>query len=180
GVPHHQQDDLAFTTEAFCGLFAETALPAGSVPEYIERSVAFANENIWGTLNVTLLVHPKSLRDPAVAVAVERAVANLRYGTVAVNYWAGTGFALGMTTWGAFPGHPLSDIRSGTGVVHNALMFDRPQKSVMRGPWRATPVPPWFVTRGRAGQNVFRRLAYFEQAPSLAKAPAIAVAALRG
>jgi hypothetical protein len=127
-----------------------------------------------------LLVHPKSLGDPAIAAAVEQAVADLRFGTVAVNYWAGVGFALGMTTWGAFPGHPLSDIRSGTGVVHNALMFDRPQKSVMRGPWRAMPVPPWFVTRGRAGREVFRRLAYFEAAPSAGKAPGIALAALRG
>jgi acyl-CoA reductase-like NAD-dependent aldehyde dehydrogenase len=180
GVSSDEQEDIAFTTEAFCGLFAETALPAQSVPEYIERAVAFANETIWGTLNVTLLVHPKSLRDPAVAAAVEQAVANLRYGTVAVNYWAGTGFVLGTTTWGAFPGHPLSDIRSGTGVVHNMLMFDRPQKSVLRGPWRAMPVPPWFVTRGQAGHKVFRQLAYFEAAPSAAKAPAIAVAALRG
>jgi acyl-CoA reductase-like NAD-dependent aldehyde dehydrogenase len=180
GVTPQMQDDIVFTTEAFCGLFAETALAASSVPEYIERAVAFANETIWGTLNVTLLVHPKSLSDPAVAAAVEQAVANLRYGTVAVNYWAGTGFVLGTTTWGAYPGHPLSDIRSGTGVVHNALMFDRPQKSVMRGPWRAMPVPPWFVTHGRAGREVFRRLAYFEAAPSAAKAPAIALAALRG
>ena len=180
GVAPSLSDDVVFTTEAFCSLFAETALPAASAPEYIERAVAFANENIWGSLNITLLVHPKSLRDPAVAAAIERAVADLRYGTVAVNYWAGTGFVLGTTTWGAFPGHPLSDIRSGTGVVHNMLMFDRPQKSVMRGPWRATPVPPWFVTRGRAGREVFRRLAAFEAAPSAAKAPAIALAAMRG
>ena len=180
GVAPEQQDDIVFTTEAFCSIFAETALPGGSVPEYIERAVAFANDGIWGTLNVTLLVHPKSLRDPATAAAVEQAVANLRYGTVAVNYWAASGFVLGTTTWGAFPGHPLSDIRSGTGVVHNMLMFGQPQKSVMRGPWRATPVPPWFVTRARAGHEAFRRLAYFEAAPSAGKALAIAMAALRG
>jgi hypothetical protein len=42
------------------------------------------------------------------------------------------------------------------------------------------PVPPWFVTHGRAGRAVFQRLAYFEAAPSAAKAPAIALAALRG
>ena len=180
GVSPSLQDDVVFTTEAFCSLFAETALVAASVPEYITRAVEFANENIWGSLNVTLLVHPKSLRDPAVAAAVERAVADLRYGTVAVNYWAASGFVIGTTTWGAYPGHPLSDIRSGTGVVHNMLMFDRPRKSVMRGPWRATPTPPWFVTHGRAGRAVFRRLAYFEAAPSAAKAPAIAIAALRG
>src|SRR5205823_7775360 len=82
GVDPKNEDDVCFTTEAFCGLFAETALAAASIPEYIDRAVAFANEYIWGTLNATILVHPTSLKDPAIAAAVERAIANLRYGTV--------------------------------------------------------------------------------------------------
>jgi acyl-CoA reductase-like NAD-dependent aldehyde dehydrogenase len=180
GVNPDNMEDVAFTTEAFCSLFAETALPAASVAEYVDRAVDFCNDKIYGTLNVTIIVHPRSLKDRAVAEAVERAVANLRYGTVAVNYWAGTGFSLGTTTWGAFPGHQLGDIQSGTGVVHNTLMFSRPQKSVMRSPFRMTPTPPWFATRGRAGREVFRRMTYLEVSPSPAKVPAIAVAALRG
>jgi hypothetical protein len=107
-------------------------------------------------------------------------VANLRYGTVSINYWAGTGFCLGTTTWGAFPGHELGDIQSGTGVVHNSLMFSRPQKSVMRCSFRVMPPPPWFATRGRAGREVFQRLTYLEQSPSMAKIPALAIAAMRG
>src|SRR5207249_1783275 len=51
-------EDMCFTTEAFCGLFAETTLEAASVAEYIDRAVAFMNEHVWGTLNVTILVHP--------------------------------------------------------------------------------------------------------------------------
>ena len=173
-------DDVCFTTEAFCSLFAETALEAESVPEYIDRAVTFANQHLWGSLNVTIIVHPASLKDPAVAAAVERAVANLRYGTVGVNYWAGTGFVLGITTWGAFPGHEIYDIQSGTGVVHNTLMFSRPQKSVLRGPFRSMPTPPWFATRGRAAREVFPKLAAFEAAPSPWKVPGIVWAALRG
>ena len=72
-----QTDDICFTTEAFCGLFGETALEASSVVEYIERAVAFANDGVWGTLNATILVHPESLKDPQVAEAVEQAIANL-------------------------------------------------------------------------------------------------------
>jgi acyl-CoA reductase-like NAD-dependent aldehyde dehydrogenase len=173
-------EDIAFTTEAFCSVFAETALPAASVAEYVDRAVEFCNEKIYGTLNATILVHPQSLKDHAVAEAVERAVANLRYGTVAVNYWAAGGFCLGTTTWGAFPGHQLGDIQSGIGVVHNSLMFSRPQKSVMRSSFRVVPTPPWFATRDRAGREVFRRLTYLEQSPSMAKIPALAIAALRG
>ena len=83
-----QTDDICFTTEAFCGLFGETTLEASSVVDYIERAVAFANDDIWGTLNATILVHPESLKDPQIAQAIENAVANLRYGSIGVNYWA--------------------------------------------------------------------------------------------
>ncbi|HEY6540412.1 MAG TPA: aldehyde dehydrogenase family protein [Ktedonobacteraceae bacterium] len=180
GVDQQNSDDICFTTEAFCGLFAETPLEAGSVVEYIERAVAFCNDQLWGTLNATILVHPKSLKDPQVKEAVERAVAKLRYGNVGVNYWAGSSFVLGVTTWGAFPGHPLYDIQSGTGVVHNNLMFAHPQKSVLRGPFRATPKPPWFVTQGKSGLKIFPKLVTFDAAPSPLKVPGIMWTAITG
>jgi hypothetical protein len=164
---------VCFTTEAFCGLFAETALDAANAAEYLDRAVNFANEHLWGTLNATLIIHPKSLKDPAVAAALERAIANLRYGSIGVNYWAGTSYALGVTTWGAFPGHSIDDIQSGTGVVHNTLMFEQPQKSVVRGPFRTIPTPPWFVLRGKTASKLFPKLVEFEAAPSPWKVPGI-------
>src|SRR6266571_3963938 len=173
GVDPQNTDDMCFSTEAFCGLFAETALDAANVAEYIDNAVVFANEHIWGTLNATILVHPRSLKHPAIAAAVERAIANLRFGTVGVNYWAGTGFTLGTTTWGAFPGHDLHNIQSGNGVVHNTLMFSRPQKTVLRGPFRSIPTPAWFVTHGRTASKVFPKLVSFEASPSLWKVPGI-------
>jgi acyl-CoA reductase-like NAD-dependent aldehyde dehydrogenase len=180
GVAPETTDDMVFTTEAFCGLFAETALEAASPAEFVNRAVEFANDGIWGTLNVTLLAHPSSLKDAAVGKAIDDAITNLRFGTVGLNYWAGTNFVLGTTTWGAYPGHLLTDIQSGTGVVHNTLMFDRPQKTVMRAPFRSTPTPPWFVTHGRAGRAVFRKLADFEMNPSPGKVPSIVISAVRG
>lgn len=180
GVDPTRQGDVCFTTEAFCGLFAETALDAASVADYIDQAVAFANDRIWGTLNATIIVHPRSLDDPTIADAVQRAVANLRYGSIGVNYWGGISYALGVTTWGAFPGHAITDIQSGTGVVHNTLMFAYPQKSVVRAPFRSIPTPPWFVTRGNVARKVFPKLVRFEAAPSLWKVPGIVWAALRG
>ncbi|HEY7835253.1 MAG TPA: aldehyde dehydrogenase family protein [Ktedonobacterales bacterium] len=171
-------DDVVFTTEAFCSLFAETPIAAESVAEYLDRAVAFANDHLWGTLNATILVHPASLRDPAVRAALERAVANLRYGSVAVNYWAAASYILGCTTWGGFPGQPLADIQSGNDVVHNTLMFARAEKSVIRAPFRSLPTPPWFASRAKAGAKVFRRLSRLEAAPSLAKVPGVLVAAM--
>jgi acyl-CoA reductase-like NAD-dependent aldehyde dehydrogenase len=180
GVDTEHEDDVCFTTEAFCGLFAETALAAESVAEYIDHAVAFTNDELWGTLVATVLVHPASLKEPAIAEVVERATANLRYGSVGINYWGGVSFSLGSTTWGAFPGHTIDDIQSGVGVVHNTLMFSRTQKSVLRGPFRSVPTPPWFATHGEASSKVFPRLTEFEAAPSPWKVPAIVWAALKG
>jgi acyl-CoA reductase-like NAD-dependent aldehyde dehydrogenase len=178
GVAPEAEDDLVFTTEAFCSVYAETPLAASSVPAFIDQAVDFCNNSLWGSLNATILVHPKSLKDPTVKAAVERAVANLRYGTIGVNQWAAAGYLLGVTTWGAFPGHELHDIQSGVGVVHNTLMFGRAQKSVLRAPFRPLPTPPWFVTRGKIGRKVFRKLTAYEAKPSAAKIPGIVTAAM--
>ena len=168
-----QVNDVCFTTEAFCGLFAETTLEAESVVEYIDKAVDFANEHVWGSLNVTLLVHPESLKDPRIAEAIERAVAQLRYGSIGVNYWGGISFILGTTTWGAFPGHPINDIQSGNGVVHNTLMFSQPQKSVLRAPFRSVLTPPWFALQGKKGSKVFPKLARMEAHPGPWRVPGI-------
>jgi acyl-CoA reductase-like NAD-dependent aldehyde dehydrogenase len=175
-----QEHDICFTTEAFCGLFAETALDATNVVAYIDRAMDFANEHLWGTLNATIIVHPKSLQDPAIAAAVERAIANLRYGSLGVNYWGGVNFVLGATTWGAFPGHTLHDVRSGIGVVHNTLMFSRPQKSVARGPFRSVPTPTWFALQGNKASKAFPKLVAMEVAPAAWKVPGILWSALKG
>jgi len=180
---HHldpeQSDDICFNTESWCGETSEVALRASSVVDYIDKAVDFCNQRVWGTLNASIFVHPQSMKDPAVAEAVERAIANLRYGSVAVNHWAGILFALVTPTWGAFPGHTHDDIRSGQGVVHNTFMFDRPQKSVLRGPFRVFPRPAWFFDNDRA-LGIGPRLTYFNADPSLARLPGLLWASLFG
>jgi hypothetical protein len=171
-------DDICFNMESWCGQTSEVALPSDSVVEYIDRAVDFCNDRIWGTLNATIIVHPKSLKDPAVNDAVERAIANLRYGSVAVNHWAGIVYGMVATTWGAFPGHTIDDIRSGQGVVHNTYMFDNPQKSVLRGPFRPFPKPPWFFDH-RNAVDVGRKVTYFTADPSLMRLPGLLLASLR-
>jgi len=179
GVDPEKRDDICFTTEAFCGVCGETGLAAASVPEFLDRAVAFCNDTLWGTLNVTLIVHPESLKNPEIRRAVERAVANLRYGTVSVNHWAAIGFGLVVTPWGAFPGHTPQDIRSGTGFVHNTLMFDRPQKTVVQAPFYVWPKPIWFATH-KTAHRITPKLYAFEAAPSMAKLPGILGLAMRG
>jgi len=178
GVPPGQTGDICFNVESFFGQVAETALTAPSAAAFVDAAVAFCNDVVWGTLGATILVSPSSLKDEDVAESVERAVADLRYGSIGVNLWHALSFAMGSTTWGAYPGHVRTDIQSGTGVVGNAAMFDRPQKSVVRGPFRARPKPPWFATAADS-YEVMRRFVAFEAEPSAAKIPGLLLAAMR-
>jgi hypothetical protein len=177
-VPSGHTDDIAFNVESFCGECAETALPAPSAAAFVDAATTFCNDVVWGTLSATILVSPSALKDPAVSDAVERAVADLRYGAIGVNVWHALAFAIGTTSWGAYPGHPRTDIQSGSGVVGNAAMFDRPQKSVVRGPFRSRPKPPWFATASGSFE-VMHRFVAFEADPSAAKIPGLLLAALR-
>ncbi len=179
GVSPTQGNDLCFTMEAFCGLACETPIEAASAAEFVDAAVRFANETIWGTLNATLIVHPSSRRDREVGRAVERAIEDLRYGTVSVNHWAAIGYGVIVSPWGAYPGHPRNDIGSGTGWVHNTLMFSRIEKTVFRAPFRVLPKPVWFLTH-RTANRLTAKLGAFEAAPSIAKLPGIFALALRG
>jgi len=179
GLDPSVADDICFTQEAFCGVAAETALDASDTVEFLERATAFANDTLWGTLNVGLIAHPASLRDPRVAAAFDKAVATLRFGTVAINHWAAAGYAAVTTPWGAFSGSDIYDVRSGIGEVHNTPMFSRVQKNIVRGPFRSWPTPPWFPTC-RTAHLVARRLTEFEVRPSILRLPGILAAAVRG
>jgi hypothetical protein len=179
GMTARRSVDVCYTTEAFCGLFAETGVECEDVPDFLAKAVRFCNETLWGTLNATILVHPRSEMDAEGHEAVERAIRDLRYGSVSINHWAAISYALGVTTWGAYPGQPPDDIQSGTGVVHNTLMFSRVEKSVVRAPFRVRPTPPWFVTNRAAGR-LAPKLARFEAGPSLAKAIGVMRTAIWG
>ena len=177
-VDSRNEEDICFNSEAFCSLFAETALEAGTVPEFIDAAVDFVNDKVWGSLSATIIVHPKSLSDPVIAQAVERAVANLRYGTVGVNLWGLISFLFG-TPWGAYPGHTRDDIQSGRGMVNNVLMLPRVQKSVIRGPFRQWPKPSIFASH-KTALELYERFARFESAPSLLGTLGVTWAAIRG
>lgn len=169
--------EYALTREAFCGVVAEVSLDVSDAPSFLREAVPFANEHVWGTLSCMLLADgPTRLRWRP---ELDAAIAGLRYGGIAVNAWAGVNFAIGNASWGAYPGSTLETIRSGIGVVHNTLLFDHPQKTVVRAPFRMFPTPVWFADHRNL--HVLGRLATsFEVAPSWRKLPAVALAGLKG
>ena len=165
-----EDDGPAFREESFCAFTVETALAGSDADEFLRSAVDFCNKRLHGTLNAGLVVHPRTRRE--LGGAVDRAIEELRYGCVAVNHWPAISYGLGSTPWGGFPGQPLNDVQSGRGFVHNTWLFDRPQKSVIDGPFRVLPKPAWFVTHTAAGK-VGRELTRLEADRSPLHIPAI-------
>ena len=189
GLDSKDAAETLFRQECFVSVLSTTTVPGGSATEYLRNAVRFCNESLWGTLGATIIVHPKTIKE--MGPAFEDAIAELRYGTVGVNIWSGVGFLLAQLPWGAYPGHTLDDVQSGIGWVHNTKLFDRPQKSVLYGPFYAyprsmtkgamsmLPKPPWFVLN-RQGHNVQRRFTDYEFDRNPARIPGILAAAMRG
>lgn len=187
GLTTETAHDLV-TTEYFAPVLGVMEIDAED-QEFLDRAAAYVNEQVDGTLGANVLAHPKVIR--RLGDRFEGFIASLRYGTVAINTWTGFGFLTATATWGAFPGHDLADVQSGIGVVHNAMLIDRPERTVVRGPFRPiqrslitgelsiSPKPPWFVSN-RTAATTARRLVGFVGNPSVGKLPAIFASALRG
>ena len=171
--------DPAYRFEAFCPITAETVIDAADAADFLDRATAFVNARLWGTLNATLIVDPRTERDARVRPALDRAIAGLRYGTVSLNHWSAIGYGLGVTPWGAHPGHARTDIGSGTGFVHNPLMLERVEKSVVRSPFRAWPKPIWFIGH-RHAHRLVPHLVRYEATGNLLRLLPVAYYALRG
>lgn len=127
-----------FTEEAFCGMLGWVELAGPSPEAFLERSVTFCNDSLWGDLSCSLLVDPVTRRDSEVALA--HSLTYLRYGTVGVNCFTGLGFFSAVTPWGSYRGGRWD---TGDGWVHNTFFFDRPEKSVFEGSFVPRIAPPW-------------------------------------
>jgi aldehyde dehydrogenase (NAD(P)+) len=179
----------SFTKEFFGPTYATTTLPGRTPAAFLRAAVDFANTTLAGTLGANIIVHPSTAKE--MGPALDRAIADLRYGTVAVNTWTALAFLLPRSAWGPFPGHTREDIGSGAGFVHNAVMFDKPQKNVVYGPfrpiprallkreWHLSPRPPWFVTNKTAHVTA-ERLTRYAADNKLRHLPGIFTSALRG
>jgi acyl-CoA reductase-like NAD-dependent aldehyde dehydrogenase len=169
--------EYALRNEAFCGVLAEVALDATDAEDFLKQMVPFANDVCWGTLSCCVLVHPKTTRD--LGAVFEGAIADLRFGGIGINAWPGLIYGLVVTTWGAFPGHPPEDIQSGAGVVHNAFLFDHPERSVVRAPFVMWPTPAWFADH-RNLHRLGRNLTQFETETSWGGLVKVALSAFKG
>nr|WP_318247047.1 aldehyde dehydrogenase family protein [Microbacterium gallinarum] len=183
------------TTEYFAPVLGIVTLP-GNGQEFVDRAVAHANDELAGTLGANVLIDP--VTQAALGDGFERAMADLRYGTISINSWTAFGFLTPTLPWGGFPGATPQNVESGIGVVHNALLLDGIERAVTRGPFRpfprslqpkslsrsggrafsVLPKPPWFVT-SRTGAAVSEGFTRFRMDGDYAKLSATLIKAFR-
>jgi len=152
--------EKAFIEEAWAPVLAETYLDV-STDQFLDNAVQFVNEQVWGNLSCTLFIN--SSDESRYNDAYNRAIKNLRYGTIGVNIWSALGYCMG-TPWGAYPGNTLRDVQSGIGFVHNPYLLDNIEKSVFRA-----PLPllldtklPWFAG-SKNSEQFWKTLYSYEQ-----------------
>jgi hypothetical protein len=186
-VAEGEDPEAILSTETFAPVLGVIELP-GIGTAFLDAAVETVNRDFLGTLGANIIADPRTLR--ALGAGFRTALARLRYGTIAVNTWTGLGFLTAAAPWGAYPGHGLHDVQSGIGVVHNALLIDSPERTVVSGPFRPFPrsvlhgefalfpKPPWFVT-ARSAARTGRLLTEFVARPSWLRMPRVFASAFR-
>ena len=157
---------------------------------YLKAAIDYCNKELRGTLGANILIHPKTIKQIG-KKKFESLVAELKYGTIAINGWSGLGFLVTQCPWGAYPGHTLDDVQSGIGFVHNTFLLEDIERTIVYAPWRPfprglasgqlslLPRPPWFITNKKQ-DKVGKLLTHFQHKPGWLKLPRLFVNALLG
>lgn len=182
--------DWFTNTEVFGPAMSTHEMDAPDAQTYLRSAVEYANDQLHGTLGANILIHPKTIKEIG-KTQFENIIADLHYGTIAINAWTGLAFLVATCPWGAFPGHTPQEVQSGIGKVHNSFMLKDTERVVIQAPWAPfprgllsgqltlLPRPPWFITNKRQ-DKMGRLLTQFQHSPSWSKLPRIFLNAILG
>lgn len=162
GLDPEDPTTSSYHTEYFSPVLSVVQL-LGKGANFLDAAVEFSNTRLQGTLGANIIANPRTLQE--LGPRLDDAITALRYGCIGVNCWTGLGFLVARATWGAFPPSPGEEVTSGNGVVHNALLLDGVERTVVYGPfrplsrslinfeWAISPKPPWFVSNKTASST---------------------------
>lgn len=138
--------EYAFRREFWASFMSQVYIKNQSPDEYLKKAVKFANEKLWGTLSATIIIDSHTQKEMTKTRALQKAIDELHYGTVAINSYTGISLLVGTTPWGGYPGATNSNIQSGNCFVNNPNMVEYIEKSVIYAPFYISPRPLWFIT----------------------------------
>jgi len=131
--------EYVFGNEPFAPMYTIATLHGTSqkdIPKFGQTSSTFCNEYLFGTLSGSIST-PESIYNDE---GVQSLVADLKYGSICVNNWAGINyFAMNYGFWGAFPGEVIEDVESGIGRIGNIIGIPYVEKFVLISPIDPTP-----------------------------------------
>jgi len=169
-------DSLPVKEEAFSPILGEITMDTkNDVAAFLKAAVTYCNIQVFGSLSCSIMIDPRT--EHKNKESLEDAVANLEWGTIGINEWAGFAPGYGILPWGAYPKHTPEDIQSGVGKVGNAGMYVNAMKGVLRNQ---------FVSKGHLqlpaakDGKVFLRLAKYTVTPSWGSVFGLMGAALLG
>lgn len=73
----------------------------------------------------------------------------------------------------------MQDIGSGIGIVHNTMLFDHPEKSVLYSPWKHHPTHLWSPAVRNLDATTRQAIRFIAE-PGLVNLSFTAMSALRG
>ena len=149
--PHEPQ--LLFQEESLCGMLGWVEFESDRPEVFLKQAVEFCNQRLWGDLSCLLLIDPNTRRVNERAIA--QALAALEYGTVGLNSFPGLAFMAGVTPWGSYLDGKAD---TGSGWMNNTFFFDRPEKTVIEGPFVPAAQLPWvkpFPKLSQLGASLF-------------------------
>lgn len=120
------EDDPAFCQqEVFGPGLSVTRLEADSAESFLRQAIGYANQRLQGTLGANIVIHPRTRK----AIGRKRfnaLIAELRYGTVAINCWSGVAFLLAPCPWGRSLAIHSTIFRAGGARCITALCWRKP------------------------------------------------------
>jgi hypothetical protein len=132
-VPDHETEPI-LSTEQPVGVLGLVEVVAGTTEDFLAAAVRLCNSRLPGDLCATLLA--SAAAQGSNRSTLERAIADLAYGTVGLNIWPGVAMGLSVSPWG------------GVGsVLRNTFLLEHPVKSVFRAPSHLRADPLWLSDR---------------------------------
>eukprot|EP01065_Artemidia_motanka_P003969 TRINITY_DN1191_c10_g1_i1.p1 TRINITY_DN1191_c10_g1~~TRINITY_DN1191_c10_g1_i1.p1 ORF type:complete len:541 (+),score=143.16 TRINITY_DN1191_c10_g1_i1:77-1699(+) len=172
-----QIGSFSCVNEAFAPVIAEVPVAAATPAEFLEKVQRTVNsDQVFGSLSCSVFIHPTTEKELG-KEKIDSWLQGMEWGTTSVNDWGGSGVFFPTSMWGAYPKHTPSNIQSGQGLIGNFLMYDYPQKQVVRSPFISPAHPKGVPTVKDA--EVYRRMGSYMMRPGWLRLGSVIVGAVR-
>lgn len=158
--------------EWFAPVLREFALPGHDLASFAHAAAAFVRTWCFGRLSAYVWASAYTRRHER--ASIDRLVAALPHGTIAINTWTGLAYGLGTTPWGVPPEAP---IETGSGFARN-LTARSIRRTIVQSRDGGLPPPPWLPSHRRAAATL-RALTLHALHPTLPRFLRAALHALR-